>query len=316
MLGCHRENRSGSTQDRWRRAAKEAALDGQQSICEVQFGRLLTDIANARPAGQLNATEIASRVPRHREPWTEAEDRLLLSRTLSNSELARQLGRTKKSVRHRRLAKGIYNRPASRRWTENELCLLGKLPDHKVAALTGRAFQRFKPVASPFWDCPASVAGDVNGYPKKTGSWANTPMAIWPDVSIALLPRLPDGRGYRTFPRSTGKIRGIGLTPRSTCLARIPMPKLPSNWDAPRNPLSIIATSWASRSSRWIGRKSPNAADSYGRSRNASSGVAWLIPMINRGRRNRTNCLAPNQTKFWLENGDGHFMLWRADDSK
>jgi hypothetical protein len=26
--------------------------------------------------------------------------------------------------------------------------------------------------------------------------------------------------------------------------------------------------------------------------------------------------LAPNQTKFWLENGDGHFMLWRADDSK
>ena len=80
-----------------------------------------------------------SRVQRHREPWTEAEDRLLLSRMLSNSELARQLGRTKKSVRHRRLAKGVYNRPASRRWTEDELRLLGKLPDHKVAALTGRS---------------------------------------------------------------------------------------------------------------------------------------------------------------------------------
>jgi len=80
-----------------------------------------------------------SHAQRHREPWTEAEDRLLLSRTLSNSELARQLGRTKKAVRHRRLVKGILNRPASRRWTEDELRLLGKLPDHKVAALTGRS---------------------------------------------------------------------------------------------------------------------------------------------------------------------------------
>ena len=80
-----------------------------------------------------------SRAQRHREPWTEAEDGLLLSRTLSNSELAEQLGRTKKSVRHRRLAKGIYNRPASRCWTDDELRLLGKLSDHKVASLTGRS---------------------------------------------------------------------------------------------------------------------------------------------------------------------------------
>ena len=79
-----------------------------------------------------------ARAQRHREPWTDAEDRLLLSRTLSNSELARQLGRTKKSVRHRRLSKGIYHRPASRRWTEDELRLVGTLPDYQVAALTGR----------------------------------------------------------------------------------------------------------------------------------------------------------------------------------
>ncbi len=77
-----------------------------------------------------------SRVQRHRERWTKAEDQLLLSHTLSNSELARQLGRTRKAVTHRRLAKGIYHRPANRRWTEDELRLVGKLPDYKVAALT------------------------------------------------------------------------------------------------------------------------------------------------------------------------------------
>jgi hypothetical protein len=58
---------------------------------------------------------------------------------MSNTELARRLGRTKKAVRHRRLSLGIFNRPANRRWTAAELRLLGTLPDLKVAALTGRS---------------------------------------------------------------------------------------------------------------------------------------------------------------------------------
>jgi hypothetical protein len=79
-----------------------------------------------------------SRVQRHRKPWTEAEDQLLSSSTLTDSALARQLGRTRKAVTHRRKFKGIHRRPTSRHWTEDELRLVGKLPDYKVAALTGR----------------------------------------------------------------------------------------------------------------------------------------------------------------------------------
>jgi hypothetical protein len=80
-----------------------------------------------------------TRGQRHGEPWAEAEDRLLLSSSLPDSELARQLGRTKNAVTHRRIFKRIRRRPTSRRWTEDELCLVGKLPDIKVAAMTGRS---------------------------------------------------------------------------------------------------------------------------------------------------------------------------------
>ena len=41
-------------------------------------------------------------------------------------------------MQHRRKLKGIHRRPASRRWTEDELRLVGTLPDYQVAALTGR----------------------------------------------------------------------------------------------------------------------------------------------------------------------------------
>jgi len=89
-------------------------------------------------------TMLSESQSRHREPWTAAEDQVLSSSVQPDSALARQLGRTKKSVTHRRRFLGIGRHPASRRWTEAELRLIGTLPDIKVAALTGRTLSAIR----------------------------------------------------------------------------------------------------------------------------------------------------------------------------
>lgn len=133
-------------------------------------------------SGQPTPTKFQSLAPRHREHWTETEDRLLRSRTLSNSELAWQLGRSKKSVRHRRLTLGIHNRPTGRPWTEAERALLGKMPDRKVAALTGRSLSAIRTRRITILGLPCIREGDGRGRPKKTSCSANNPMAPWPNA--------------------------------------------------------------------------------------------------------------------------------------
>ena len=54
--------------------------------------------------------------------------------------MARQIERSLKSVRAKRIARGIANRftPRAPAWTGGELALLGKAPDQDVACRLGR----------------------------------------------------------------------------------------------------------------------------------------------------------------------------------
>ena len=230
----------------------------------LRSDRLLwKSIAKFNPDGYLTASEMqsqavkstspksASRAWRHRKSWTEAEDLLLLSRTLTTSELARQLGRTKKSVRHRRWTKGIHNRPVGRRWTEAELRLVGTLPDLQVAALTGRTLSAIQTRRITVMGLPCVSGRGRKWTPEEDrllGKYSDRDLAKRFNCTSATIARRRELMGVPSFHRENARLwtaaeekllgtdsdaqiaRKLGRTKKSVVHHRHKMGSRPSRW--------------------------------------------------------------------------------------
>jgi hypothetical protein len=85
---------------------------------------------------------IAYQNPAYRA-WTPAEDKLL--GTLSDREVAGQMGRTFAAVRARRIEYGLKDPSAREPWKKSEEDrLLGTAPDDEIAKRTGRTLSAVK----------------------------------------------------------------------------------------------------------------------------------------------------------------------------
>lgn len=72
----------------------------------------------------------------HNSPWTAAQTKLI--GTMTDSALAKRLGRTRRAVSSKRDSLGIAAfTPHRRQWTPAELKLLGTMPDSAVAKKLG-----------------------------------------------------------------------------------------------------------------------------------------------------------------------------------
>jgi len=140
-----------------------------------------------------------SPAPRHQEPWTHTEDRLLFSGNLSDAEIARLIDRTPQAVRQRRILKGIFHRAANRPWTEAELALVGTLPDHKVAALTGRTLAAIQTRRITVLGLPCVSGHGREWKPEEDqlmGKYADGVMAKRFNCAMATVARRPHTRNW------------------------------------------------------------------------------------------------------------------------